>query len=77
MGVVEPLEALGCDPIEGMAAFAIVSNTDISLRFKAFKELAQYLYPKCKAVEVSDQGDSPIALLGRLKPTLGLQSERS
>jgi hypothetical protein len=39
-----------------MAAFAIVSSTDISLRFQAFKELAQYFYPKRKAVEVSGQG---------------------
>jgi hypothetical protein len=38
---IQPVEALGCDPIEGMAAIATDSSTDTNLRFQAFKELAQ------------------------------------
>jgi hypothetical protein len=38
-----------------MAAIATDPSTDISLRFQAFKELAQYLYPKRKALEHSGE----------------------
>lgn len=49
------LDALGCDPIEGMARIAMDENNDVSLRGKMFAELAQYVLPKRKAVEVSGE----------------------
>ena len=57
--LVVRLEALGCDPIEGMALIAMdVSNTP-ELRGRMYAELASYLYPKRKAVEVRpDEGPS-------------------
>ncbi len=47
------LAALGCDPIEAMARLAMDENESSALRFAALKELAQYVAPKRKAVEVS------------------------
>lgn len=57
----ERLEALGCDPIEGMAQIAMDAATTPELRGRMFAELAGYLYPKRKAVEVKgDDGPSVI-----------------
>ena len=46
------LEELGCDPIEALANISMdISNTP-ELRFQANKELAQYVAPKRKAIEM-------------------------
>lgn len=47
------LEALGCNPIMGLANIAENESHDISIRLSAYKELAQYVAPKRKAVELS------------------------
>jgi hypothetical protein len=44
-----------------MAAIATDPNTEINLRFQAFKELAQYLYPKRKAIEVCGEDEEPLS----------------
>jgi len=51
--VVERLAALGCDPLEGMAALAMDASNPPELRGRMYAELAAYLYPKRKAVEHS------------------------
>ncbi len=59
--LTERLEALGCDPIEGMAQLALNAENPPELRGRMFAELAGYLYPKRKAVEVkADDGPSVI-----------------
>jgi hypothetical protein len=50
--VIDRLQSLGCDPIEGMAKIAMDENTELSLRVQMYKELAQYVAPKRKAVEM-------------------------
>ena len=54
--VRDRLEALGCDPIEGMARIAMDENVELSIRAQMYKELAQYVAPKRKAV--GDEGGS-------------------
>ena len=49
--VTTRLEELGCDPIEGMVIIAQDLEVPIDLRLKAFSELAQYAYPKRKAID--------------------------
>ena len=46
------LEELGCDPIEGMATIAMNDSHAPELRGRMYAELAQYVAPKRKAVEV-------------------------
>ncbi|MEI7658898.1 MAG: hypothetical protein WCK33_12625 [Phycisphaerae bacterium] len=41
--VMEKLEALGCDPIEGMARLAMDTSNPPELRGRMLSELAQYL----------------------------------
>ena len=56
---MEKLEALGCDPIEGMAKIAmnkkqklgVRKDVPIELRAQMYRELAQYVAPKRKATE--------------------------
>lgn len=56
------LAALGLDPILAMAQLAMDANEPSSLRFAALKELAQYVAPKRKAVEISS-GQNQVAIL--------------
>lgn len=55
--IVDKLEALGCDPINGMAQIALDKSNAPELRARMFAELAQYIAPKRKAVEI-DTGDA-------------------
>jgi len=54
--VMERLKELNCDPIEGMAKIAKIAMTegeeqDLQLAGQMYKELAQYIAPKRKAIE--------------------------
>ncbi len=53
--VTEKLAALGCDPIEGLAKIAMDRKNRIELRAAMYKELAQYIVPKRKAIEIEDE----------------------
>lgn len=50
--VQKMLEEMGCNPIEGMARIAMNEKNELSIRANMFKELAQYIAPKRKAIEV-------------------------
>jgi hypothetical protein len=59
--VSELLASLGCDPIQGMAEIAMNMEASLELRGRMYAELAQYVYPKRKAVamELSGSGGAP------------------
>ena len=59
--VINRLEALGCDPIEGMARIAMDDTIEIGIRAQMYKELAQYVAPK-KAIEVSGEEASSVPI---------------
>ena len=46
------LDELGCDPIEALANISMDTSNTPELRFQANKELAQYVAPKRKAIEM-------------------------
>ena len=54
-GVIDQLETLGCDPIEGIATIAKLSMAaeDYATALNAFKDLAQYVAPKRKSIEMT------------------------
>jgi len=57
--IEQRLKDLGCDPLEVLATICNDKNEDTSLRLHAAKELANYIYPKRKAVEHStENGES-------------------
>lgn len=59
--IQEKLDALDCDPIIAMVKLAKEAHQggDLPLAGSMYKELAQYVYPKRKAVELTgkDGGD--------------------
>ena|SRR3712207_112879 len=61
LAVAERLEALGCDPLEAMVRIATDESVEPGIRFQAYEELAQYIYPKRKALEHKGEmpGSSP------------------
>ena len=57
--LLRKLEKLGCDPIEGLATIAMAPETKLDLKVRCYAELAQYVYPKRKAVDLGGQDDEP------------------
>lgn len=51
--VADMLAELNCCPITGMAKIAMDEATPVPVRAAMFRELANYLYPKRKAVEIA------------------------
>jgi hypothetical protein len=47
----ELLESLNCNPIEGMVRIAMNPEASLELRGRMHAELAQYVYPKRKALD--------------------------
>jgi len=55
------LKTLKCDPFKVMATIANDKSAKTELRLTAAKELAQYIAPKRKAVEISSDDGSKLA----------------
>lgn len=60
--VIERLERLGCDPIEGMARIAMDVENPPELRGRMYAELAQYVAPKRRALDVGGADAPPISI---------------
>jgi len=66
--LLKMIQSVGCrHPIEGLAIIAKQAHDDgdISLAKDAYKELAQYVVPKLKAVEHSGrvENDQPLVII--------------
>jgi hypothetical protein len=62
---MERLEALGCDPLEGMAKIAMDQAAPLELRGRMYAELAAYVYPKRKSMEHTGSDTEPLTILVR------------
>ena len=58
--VAEILATIGCDPIGGMARIAMDETAELSIRAQMYKELAQYVAPKRKAIEITGENGDPV-----------------
>ena len=67
--VIEKLEKLDCDPIEGMAEIAIqaMKEGDLPLAGQMYKELAQYVAPKRKAMEITGDKEKPLSVTNKIE----------
>ena len=54
---------MGCDPIEGMARLALDESNPPELRGRMYAELAGFLYPKKRAVEVDAVVDRGVRVI--------------
>ena len=62
---MQKLDELGCDPIEGMARIAMDETNSIELRSKMLAELAPYIYPKRKTMDISSNNDGLTIIVNR------------
>jgi hypothetical protein len=60
--IQDRLEELGVDPIEGMAMLASDPTSTPELKLQCFKELAQYVAPKRKAVDMNASLDGSFSI---------------
>lgn len=60
------LKDLDCDPIEGLAKLA-VSTENEDIKFKCYKELAQYVAPKLRAIELKAENPNNIGIAERIE----------
>lgn len=58
--VEEKFGTVGWDPVLQMAVFAADEENEKALRLNAAKEVAQYVKPKLKAIEMSGPDGGPI-----------------
>lgn len=67
--VQQKLAELNCDPIEGMAIIAsrAMDEGDLPLAGNMYKELAQYVAPKRKAIEHSTDPENPIDIIQTIR----------
>lgn len=75
--LAERLEAFGCDPVAGMAQIAMDPRNPPELRGRMYAELAGYLYPKRKAVEMrTDDGPSVVFQINTDPPSVTSASSK-
>src|SRR2546422_170246 len=67
--VTELLRSLDCDPIEGMVRIAQEEKHSPELRGRIYSELAQYMYPKRRSVEMSAEEGSGEIIVRWQAPT--------
>lgn len=62
LDVIARLEALNCDPIAGMAKIAADEGAPIEVWARMFAELAGYVAPKRKAVDLALTDSRPVVI---------------
>ena len=65
--IIDRLKELKCDPIEGMALIAkqAMDEGEMQLAGNMYKELAQYVAPKRKSVEITGEDGEAIKTDGK------------
>ena len=69
------LEALGVDPLEGLALIAKDVTAPLELRAKVQSDLLQYLYPKRKSLDVGASNQQPVSIRIGLSATTNHDSD--
>ncbi len=57
---LETMQRFGCDPIHGMIKIAENKKAGKQIRLRAYAELAQYVYPKLRAIGMTGPGGGPM-----------------
>ena len=67
--LMERLDALGVDPVDGLAAIARDETAPLELRARVQMELMGYLFPKRKALDVSSGEKQSISISIGIPPS--------
>jgi hypothetical protein len=69
--IKEKLDGIGCDPLIELAEIAMDSKYRIEIRVRCLSEIASYLYPKRRPVDISSD-ESPVTnVITMLDPSPG------
>ena len=60
LALKEQLDALGCDPLVELAKIAMNQKNAVEIRVRCLSEIAGYIYPRRKAVDMSS--DDPVVI---------------
>ena len=60
--MTERLRQFECDPIAGMVTLARDEAVPVALRARLFMELATYVAPRCKAIDLTGKAGAPLDL---------------
>lgn len=60
--MLDTLNELDCDPIKELATIAKDPNVDVGQRIKVLCDLANYIHPKKKAIDISSGDESGIVV---------------
>ena len=60
--LAERLDALGLDPVLGLAKIAEDPTASLELRAKVLADLMSYMYPRRKALDVSAAAQRPVSI---------------
>jgi len=71
LNVAERLAALRCDPLEGLAKIARNGSNPVAIRARCYAELAQYVYPRRKAVDCDEEEITHINFVVKVNPRAG------
>ncbi len=64
----EKLDAMSCDPLLELAKIAMNEKNPIEIRVRCFSEIAAYVYPKRKPVDMSSEHPAVINVNTKLDP---------
>jgi hypothetical protein len=75
----EKLDGIGCDPVMELARIGMNKTNPIEIRIRCFSEIAQYVYPKRKPVDESNDQPMVTTVITRLEsgesPLVGFNTE--
>lgn len=64
----EKLDAMGCDPLIELAKIAMNEKNPIEIRVRCLSEIAPYVYPKRKPIDMSSDQPSVTNVITKLEP---------
>lgn len=67
--MLEKFEEMKCDPLKGMMKIAeqAMDEGDMQLAGQMYKELAQYVAPKRKAMELTGDKEKPVTVANKIE----------
>jgi len=75
--VADMLAEMNCNPVEGMARIAQDETAPVAVRAAMYRELAQYVFPKRRSVEIAGDLAAGVSEIRRVIVSWNGQAEKS
>jgi len=71
LSIKEKLDGIGCDPVMELAEIAMDSKNPIEIRVGCLSEIASYVYPKRRPVDISSDESTVTNVITKLDASPG------